>query len=103
MTASLLAEVCHKVQIDLTLQPISGESFDHATLNTEDGTCLDVSMNSFWGGRCEKSYADVKIFNPHAPTNHSSAPRAVYRCHGTPRSEHMKFGFVSWSMGSLLH
>jgi len=24
-------------------------------------------MKGFWGGRCEKYYADVKVFNPHAP------------------------------------
>ena len=54
LTASLLTEVYHKVQIEPTLQPLSGESFDHATLNKEDGASLDVSMNSFWG-------VDVKI------------------------------------------
>ena len=81
VTASLLTEVCHEVQVESTLQPISGESFDHATrLNMEDGDCLDLSMNGFWGGRCEKSYVDVKVFNPHAPTNRSFAPRAIYRC-----------------------
>ena len=38
-------------------------------------------MNGFCGGRCAKSYVDVKVFNPHAPTNLSSAPRAIYRRH----------------------
>jgi len=81
LTASLLTEVCTEVQVEPTLQPITGEHFDHATLNTEDGARLDISMNGFWGGKCEKSYVDVKVFNPHAPTNRSSAPRSIYRRH----------------------
>ena len=48
---------------------------------TEDGARLDVSMNGFWGGRCEKSYVNVKVFNPHAPTNRSSTRRSIYRRH----------------------
>jgi len=63
------------------LQPITGESFEHATLNKEDGARLDVAMTGFWVGRCEKSYVDVKVFNAHAPTNHSITPRAVYHRH----------------------
>ena len=46
--------MCHEVQVEPTLQPLSGEHFDHATLNTEDGARLDVAMNGFFG------VADVK-------------------------------------------
>jgi len=66
-TASLLTEICHEVQVEPTLQPLSRESFNHATLNKEDGARLDISMNGFWGGRCEKSYIDVEVFNRYAP------------------------------------
>ena len=86
------------MQVEPTLQPIFGESFDHATLNTEDGAHLDVCMNDFWGGRCEKFYVDVKVFNPHAPTNRSSAPRATYCCHENTKRTHMKLAFMRWSM-----
>jgi len=34
-----------------------------------------------WYSRCEKSYIDVKVFNPYAPTNCSSAPKAIYHHH----------------------
>ena len=50
-------------------------------MNVEDGARLDISVNGFWGGRCEKTFLDVKVFNPYAVSNHSSAPRAVYRSH----------------------
>ena len=81
LTANLLTEVCHEVQVEPTLQPISGEQFRQASLNTEEGARLDISMCGFWGGRCEKTYIDVKVFNPHAPTNRSSNPPAIYRRH----------------------
>ena len=77
----LLTEVCHKVQVEPGLQLISGEQFQHATSNIEDGACLDISMNGFWGGKCEKTFLDVKVFNPYAASNRSSTPRAVYRSH----------------------
>ena len=49
LTTSLLAKLCHEIQTEPTLQPISEESFDHATLHKEDGFHLDVPMNNFWG------------------------------------------------------
>ena len=72
-------KVCHEIQVEPTLQPISGEQFRQASLNTEEGARLDISMCGFWGGRCEKTYIDVKAFNPHAPNNRSSNPPTIYR------------------------
>ena len=43
LTASLLTEVCHEVQVEPTLQPLSGESFNHATLNKEDGALTIIN------------------------------------------------------------
>ena len=73
--------MCHEVQVEPSLQPLSEKHFDHATLNTEDGARLDVDMNGFWGGKCEKSYVDVKVFDPHVPTNRSPTPWSIYRHH----------------------
>jgi len=65
LTAPLLTEVSHEVQVEPTLQPLFGESFDHATLNKDNGARLYISMNGFWGGICEKAYIIyVKVFNP---------------------------------------
>ena len=47
----------------------------------EDGARLDISMSGFWGGKCEKTFLDVKVFNPYAASNRSSTPRAIYRSH----------------------
>ena len=81
LTAPLLTEVCHEVQVEPNLQLISAKRFHHASLNTEDGAHLDISVNVFWGGRCEKTFLDVKVLNPHAPSNHSSSEQGIYRRH----------------------
>ena len=81
LTAHLLTEVCHCVSTEPTLQPITGEVFNHATANTEDGACLDIAVNGFWGGRLERAFFNVRVFNPHAPSNQRHHPSASYRYH----------------------
>ena len=72
------------MQVEPKLQPITitGGQFHHVSLNVEDSTHLNISMNGFWGGKFE---TDVKVFNPHAPSKSSSITRAIYR-----RRENMK-------------
>ena len=55
LTAGLLTEVCHEVEVEPHLQPVTGEKFILTSSNTEDGARLDISANGFWGGRCEKT------------------------------------------------
>ena len=81
LTASLLTEVCHEVSIEPDLQPISGEIFHRASTNIQDGARLDVAMSGFWGGRHERSFCDVRVFNPHAPSNRNSNLASCYRRH----------------------
>ncbi len=80
LTASVLTEVCHDVKIEPDLQPITHETMSAATANTSDGARLDISMNGFWGGRFEKTFVDVRVFNPYAPSNRSSIA-TCYRNH----------------------
>ena len=51
----------------------------HPSSNTEDGAHLDFSANGFWGWQCEKTYInnDVKVFNPHAPSNRSTDAKSI--------------------------
>ena len=52
LTARLLTEVCHQVQVELVLQPVSNPgSFALSTANTREGAHLDIAMNGFWGVR----------------------------------------------------
>ncbi len=79
--ASLLTEVCHEVSIEPDLQPITGETFNGTSSITQDGTRLDVAMSCFWGSRHEKTFCDVRVFNPHAPSNRGTTLTSVYQKH----------------------
>ena len=57
------------------------DQLNGASANSQDGARLDVSANGVWGGRFQKTYFDVRVFNPLAPSNRNQAPVAVYRKH----------------------
>ena len=60
LTASLLTEVCSQVIVEPELQPVSNpDEFSLATSNTQEGACLDVAMNGFWGSQSERCFVDV--------------------------------------------
>ena len=69
LTANLMAEVCRDVLIEPTLQPITGETFSAMSANKEDGARLDIAADGFWGGRFERTFFDVRVFNHYAPSN----------------------------------
>ena len=81
ITANLLTEVCHDVVIEPDLQPLTGEILTRASSNTADGARLDIAANGLWGGRFERTYLDVRVFNPHAPTNRNTSISNCYRKH----------------------
>ena len=81
LTANLLTEVCNDVRIEPDLQPTSPDQLSGATANAQDGARLDISANGIWGGRFEKTFFDVRIFNPYAPSNKSLTLPACYRKH----------------------
>ena len=79
LTANLLTQVCNDVRIEPELQPITGESLTGASSNVQDGARLDIAANGFWGGRFERTYFDVRVFNPYAPSNRQSSLSSCYR------------------------
>ena len=81
ITAALSSEVCNSVTIEPHLQPISGEQLSGASANSQDGARLDVAMNGLWGGRYEKSFLDIRVFNPFAPSNRHTNLSTCYRKH----------------------
>ena len=52
-----------------------------ASANTDDGAWLDIAANGFWGGKFERAYFDVRVFNPHAPTNKQQSLSSTYKKH----------------------
>ena len=66
ITAELMSEVCHNVGTKPPLQPITDEHLIHRTANREDGARLDVAAERFWGGDRQRTFFDIRVFNPFA-------------------------------------
>ena len=81
LTATLLTKVCSEFSIEPELQPVMPQQLTGATANAQDGARLDISANGVWGGKYEKTYFDVRVFNPHAPSNRNVTLSACYRNH----------------------
>ena len=81
LTATLLTEVCHDVRVEPELQPLTGESITNTTANIQDGARLDISANGVWGGCFEKTYLDVRVFNPLTPSSRNSSLSTCYNKH----------------------
>ena len=79
ITADLLNEVCHSVGIEPSLQPVTGEQFEHRTAIRDDGARLDIVAQSFWGRDRQSAFFDVRVFNPHAPCYRNSSLAQCYR------------------------
>ena len=80
LTANVLSEVCHNVNVEPALQPLTGEVFSGASAIKDDAARLDIAADGFWGDHRERVYCDVRIFNPLAPSNNQSMS-ACYRKH----------------------
>ena len=81
LTATLLTEVCNDVCTEPELQPVTDEELIGATANSQAGARLDIAANGVWGGTFERTYFDIRVFNPHAPSNRHTDLQSVYRKH----------------------
>ena len=68
-TAALLNTVCHNVSTEPMLQPLTAENLRYKSAITEDHARLDVASSGLWGSRFERTFIDVRVFNPHARSN----------------------------------
>ena len=62
------------------MQPLDNETFTNSTC-TEDDAGLQISAKGTWGSRFERSFHDVKIFSPYAPTNRIKDANESYLLH----------------------
>ena len=77
--------------VEPELQPVQhSDEFPLATSNTQDSARLDVAVNGFWGGRSERCFMDVRVFNPFAPSNSSSSLSSTFRKH--EKIKHRAYG-----------
>ena len=81
ITASLLSEVCSNVTVEPLLQPLTGEQLQMTSASADPNARLDLSANGVWGGRFEKTFFDVRVFNPFAKSNAETSLPETYRRH----------------------
>ena len=81
LTASLLSEVCHDVETEPQLLPLTGEQLNGASANTAPEARLDVSARGFWGDRFTRSLFDVRVFHPNAPSAQTTPLASQYKKH----------------------
>ena len=48
--------------VEPSLQPLSGERFHLRSTNQDAQARLDVAANGVWGGRFERTFIDVRVF-----------------------------------------
>ena len=65
ITARLLKRVSYQVAVESHLQPFSGEQLRYRSAIADDQARLDVVASGIWGGWFERTYIDVRFFNPH--------------------------------------
>ena len=65
--------------VEPDLQPVTPDQHNDTSANSQYSAWLDVSANGVWCGRFQKTYFDVRVFNPFAPPNRYQALVEVYR------------------------
>ena len=79
--ASYLRKEAHDVVVEPPLQPLAGERFPILSTSTEEFARLDFAASGVWGGRFKRSFMDIRVFNPHAPSNAKISVPSMYKRH----------------------
>ena len=77
ITSSLLKEVSSDVTTEPLLQPLQGKGFDYITAKVEQEARVNISARGFWN-RGQKSFLDIRVFNPLAPCYCRLRPKASH-------------------------
>ena len=76
LEAELMREVCNDVRVEPELLPLNNEQ--NVNGNIAQRARLDVSGNGVWGPQ-ERSFLDIRIMHPNAPSCRDKDISLVYR------------------------
>ena len=80
LTADALSEVCSGVYVEPSLQTLSGETLTYSTDIVGMGLVWTSQlMGSAWGGQHQRTFFDVKVFNPTASSYRTTPVSSLYR------------------------
>ena len=77
ITGALLEEVCHDVDFEPLLQPVTDNNLVQSTANTNNGARLDISAKNFWITG-QKAFFDVRVFDLNASQYWSESFKKVF-------------------------
>ena len=80
VSANLLSEICHNTCVEPVLQPLSGESFQSRSANTQDDARCDIRARGFWS-RGQDAFFDVRVFHPNASSYRNKDLASLYKLH----------------------
>ena len=83
LEAELLEMVCSDVQIEPSLQPVTGETLNRGA-NKENGARLDVHARGLWE-RQRSAFFDVRVCHPNADSYREMTPQQIYKQHETEK------------------
>ena len=80
---SELSESCTIAEVTNNLEPIvyKYNMLSGRSVITTDGARLDIAASSFWGGRYQRTFLDVRVFNPYAPFNRQTTIDKCFQKH----------------------
>ena len=78
LEAELMREICNDVRVEPELLPLNNEQTVNG--NVAQRARLDVSGNGVWGPQ-ERTFLDIRIMHPNAPSYREKDIKQVYRQH----------------------
>ena len=78
--AQIMREVCKDVQLEPMLQPMENIVFDNSGTNDAPNARLDIAVRGLWNSH-ERTFFDVRITHPGAPSNRDKPLDQLYRQH----------------------
>ena len=60
-----LSQICHDVQVERTLLPLTREQMEHRTAIETNQARLDIRARGFWI-RGQQAFSNVRVFDPNA-------------------------------------
>ena len=79
--ADVMTEAGNAVAIEPTLTTVDGRTFERRTTTTDPNARLDIVAGGLWGGRFERAYFDVCVFNAFAQSNAAKPLASCYEFH----------------------
>ena len=76
-----MTEVCTRVAIEPLLSPVNGRTFERTSTTTDSNARWDIVAGGIWGGRFDRVFFGVCVFNAFAQSNAARPLISTYEFH----------------------